>query len=192
MIISLGATCSVAWQLKEHKLRDFSLPFDWVRINNLSHVNTLLETNFEDFFNSFELVSKSDKFLVNGDNISYIYKNKFCKFYHDFKEEINENTFNEFKIKYSRRINRLYDIINNNNELLFIREEVGIINKNKIDEFNNIIKKLNPNLKWKLVIITSNQKYEELKKDNIKIVLTKGRVVNWQRPELDWSSIFSF
>ena len=37
-IISLGATCCVAYQLKKHKLRNHSYPFDWIRINNLAKV----------------------------------------------------------------------------------------------------------------------------------------------------------
>ena len=81
-VIPLGSTCSIAYQLRSLGLRNYAYPFDWVRINNLSLVTKLIETNFEDFLdqNEFKLNKISKEFDVNGNMLSYIYENKFCKF----------------------------------------------------------------------------------------------------------------
>lgn len=192
-IIPLGSTCSIAYQLRSLGLRNYAYPFDWVRINNLGLVTKLLETNFEDFLkqNDFSLKKVSNEFDVNGKMLSYIYENKFCKFYHDFGTNITEDTFNIFSIKYQRRIDRLINIIKESKNLLFIREEIGNLSQNKINKFLNLIKKINPSLNFKLKIIVNNNKYTTFNSNNVEIIYSGAKVDNWRRPEIDWHSIFS-
>jgi len=192
-VIPLGSTCSIAYQLRSLGLRNYAYPFDWVRINNLSLVTKLIETNFEDFLdqNEFKLNKISKEFDVNGNMLSYIYENKFCKFYHDFEADITEDTFNDFSKKYKRRIDRLINIIKTSEKLLFVREEIGNLSQNKINKFMNVIRKINPNLNFSLKIIVNNRKYVAFSSGNVEIIYSDKKVNNWRRPEIDWNNIFS-
>ena len=60
----------------------------------------------------------------------------------------------------------------------------------KISDFSEVISKINPNLKWRMIIITRQKKHIGLKKENIDIILSKEKVVDWTRPEIDWKKIF--
>ena len=191
-IIPLGGTCSIAYQLKKYNLRKAAYPFDWVRINNFSKLIQLIENNFDNFFLDYKLIEFSKNFKVNNVNGSYIYKNEFCKFYHDFDSEINEKNFLLFKAKYLRRINRFYEKIKSSKKILFIREEIGNLSENKIKNFIKIVLNLNPKLEFKLKIITITKKYEKINLPNVEIFFSNKKVTDWRRPELDWSQIFEF
>ena len=193
-IIPIGSTCSIAYQLKKLNLRNCSYPFDWIRINNLSNVTSLIENNFNNFLNkdNFRLDKISFEFEVNGRMISYIYDNNYCKFFHDFDDYIKEISFETFSEKYIRRINRLYNAIKFSKKILFIREEIGNLTQNKINLFCNLINKLNPNIEWKLRIIVRNEKFVNLKKKNVDIIFNKEKIIDWQRSDIDWKSIFIF
>ena len=189
--IPLGGTCCIAYQLNEHNLRSESLPFDWIRINNFNNVISLLDNNFDKFFESLQFLDISDKFIVNGNFKSYIYKNNFCKFYHDFNSEINEKIFIDFKNKYIRRINRLYNLLKEEQEVVFIREEIGKLNENKLINFKKVINKINSNLKWKLIIITSNNNFKKYESNEIKIIISNNKIIDWKRYEINWYDIFT-
>ena len=64
--ISLGSTCCVTQQIKNHNLRKHAYPFDWVRITNLNNISKLLENKFIDFleYDSLEFVEYSKKFSI--------------------------------------------------------------------------------------------------------------------------------
>ena len=72
------------------------------------------------------------------------------------------------------------------------REEIRNLSQNKIKEFSDVINKMNPNLDWKLKIITNNKKHIKFKSENIEIIFSDLKVINWKRPELDWKSIFIY
>lgn len=191
-IISLGGTCCIAYQLRFLGLREKAYPFDWVRINNLATITELIKNNFNNFLdkNKFIFNSVSDRFDVDGKMLSYVYDNSYCKFYHEFKEYINNDNFELFSQKYQRRINRFIQTIRNSNKILFIREEIGNLSINKIKEFSNMINDINPKLDWKMKIIVRNKKYLQFKSENIDIILSDLKINNWKRDELDWNSIF--
>jgi hypothetical protein len=193
-IIPLGSTCCIAYQLKAHNLRNYSYPFDWVRVNNLNNVTNLLDNKFNTFLdiNQYKLEMISNEFEVNGNMISYIYKNEYCKFYHDFDTYICDKTFEPFVIKYKRRINRLIETIKNKDRILFIREETRNLNIDKIRKFSKAINNINPNLNWKMKIIVYQKKYTELEFENIEIILSTLKVTDWRRSELNWKEIFKY
>ena len=193
-IIPLGSTCSIAYQLKKLDKRKNAYPFDWVRINNFAIITSLIENNFEGFLDreSFKFDKISHCFLVKNEMKSYLYQTKFCKFFHEFNDYINDESFYEFQQKYERRIKRLYSSINRCKKILFIREEIGNLSRNKINNFINLINKINPNLEWKLKIIVSKEQYLYYHFDNIEIIYSSQKVNDWRRPELDWESIFIY
>ena len=130
-IIPLGTTCALAYQLQKHQLRSQAYPFDWCLIN-LEQLVNVLETDFSQWFDNLipnKLSNKhpflkddqsylttddlklNDKKLENksmmGENTYTIeVTNKYgIKFMHDF-QIFNQESIQEFKKKYQRRIER--------------------------------------------------------------------------------------
>lgn len=204
--ISLGSSCSVAYQLQQLRLRKEAYPFDWVRTPGLNTVVQLLKAKFDGFIDTVVQTSVSDKFPVSDsddfpfdDNKisekSIIMKNKYnVVFYHDFCENTN---LDEIKGKYERRINRLYDVINGDNEICFVRDElkIGAIKISDIEEFIEVILGINKNAKFKIVVIVhnpSNKKNDIFNyvNERVKIVNDVGKFGGWTRDGVDWKSVF--
>ena len=66
--VSLGSSCSIAYQLQILKLKKESLPFDWIRSNNLPYVLNLIQNNFTGFFDDLEHVKDDERFPFIEDN----------------------------------------------------------------------------------------------------------------------------
>lgn len=58
-IISLGNACRPAAYLKEHDLRFFSSPFDWMMSYPLRAIQNFIESGFDNFFKNKEIVSRA-------------------------------------------------------------------------------------------------------------------------------------
>lgn len=190
--VSLGSTCCITQQLKNHNLRNEAYPFDWLRICNLNNVVRLLDNKFIDFLEleDIKFTEFSDKFSIDGKCGSYIYKNKYCGFYHDFSEIINETNYNLFRDKYNRRINRLFQLLNSNNEVIFVREELREL---KISKFYNLIDtiiKINPKLNFKIIVITNDKKCENLDLSHVSFFYINENITHWSRPEINWDKLF--
>ena len=195
--ISLGSSCSVAYQLQNHNVRNCAYPFDWIRINRFSYINELINNNFEGFDdikfvrndvnNSFPLLN--DDFEHNNIK-TCICKNKYATFYHDFTD--CENIDGQYT-KYIRRIDRLYSIIKSDKYIHFIRDELKP-NNICIDDINNfdiIVKNINPDIKYKLTIIVHNpnNKYYPIldyNNNNICIINDCNKFGNWTRENVEW------
>lgn len=157
--ISLGPTCSVAYQLQKLNMKKESLPFDWIRCNSITVVLDLIKNNFQGFFDDLTHVKDDDKFpFINDsdeqfDNIrdmkTKIYKSKQVGFFHDFKEEIS---LDDVKEKYDRRIKRFYEKIRNKST--FIRDDIYFKNSNipYYNKLNEILKEFNNDNQLILII----------------------------------------
>ena len=100
MIISIGVDCGVSEILKKYNLRSFSFPFDWVVPYN--GISACIADNFESFI---------------PDRNSRINKHDIY-FHHDF----NTDTFDQDKIKYTRRCERLLTLLKTTKEqVIFCR-----------------------------------------------------------------------
>jgi hypothetical protein len=66
--VSLGSSCSVAYQLQILNLKKESLPFDWIRSNSVSYVLSLIQNNFTGFFDDLEHVKDDERFPFIEDN----------------------------------------------------------------------------------------------------------------------------
>jgi len=184
--VSLGSSCSIAYNLNEYKLRKEAYPFDWTRTNNLNNVSIAIDTLFDDFLNldKFKFKCFSKNFEVNGKLGSYIYYNDCCSFFHDFNGLISEIDTKEFEDKYKRRINRFINLLKSDKEITFIREEFRKLNKNKIVRFIKSIKNLNKNINFSLIIITNDLNYQSMEIDNVTFYYSNIAITNWKRPEL--------
>jgi hypothetical protein len=186
ILISLGHDCCVAYQLQKFGLRSMSLPFDWIRLN-LTNLEHILNNNFQfftddkylikdniDHLNKFPLLDENWKDTNNTKNliVSNTYYN--IKFYHDFDSEKDfEEQIINFKIKYSRRIDRFNKICKDSSiKKTFIR-----ICKNPKEKeiLENILCEYcgNDNFYLKIIIQDNKQKFQ-----------------SWKKEELDWNSIF--
>jgi len=102
MIIPIGVDCGNADLLKKYSLRSFSFPFDWtVTYNGVSKC-------FDDNFLNFTPTDLKTR--INEYDIFFM---------HDFTKE----TFDIDEIKYTRRIKRLINILENiDEEIIFLRK----------------------------------------------------------------------
>ena len=132
--LTLGSDCSPAAALKDLKLREFALPFDWV----VSNVN-ILEKCFIDNFDKFhkDLVLKHDRKrlidyynfefphdypLNNMSNIENI-KSEDTYIPEENDNHITDKWMDHYDIvleKYNRRIERFRNIINDPNPIIVL------------------------------------------------------------------------
>jgi len=130
LICSLGGNCSVAHNLRYRNMRPFSLPFDWVYMENEKTIQYLIEGFADNFQNLCKrenlerLPDTKDHKLIYLDNYS-----GYC-FPNHFSQEI-ETSDEYFKMseKLKRRINRLINAIQNSKTILFILSVGFSVNK---------------------------------------------------------------
>lgn len=201
--IPLGSTCSVAYQLQQLKLRHYAYPFDWLRVESIEDITNALRTNFADFVTSCCKVTESDKFPISTDDqfpdksinnaTSLIMKNRYnMKFYHDFDDKTSIDQVNE---KYQRRINRFILAIKENKNICFVRDELKMnkISNTMITDFVSEIKKINPLIEVKIIIIIHNPKNQPIKLDSdnfLSIINDTADFGDWIRPNVVWRDIF--
>lgn len=142
MIIPIGVDCGMATFCKKYNLRNISFPFDWIVSYN--GVSNCIDDNFTYF------VPQINEKLNNYDMF----------FTHDFAIE----TFNEDKIKYTRRYNRFINILKTSKEnIIFCRKghachlhnEHGNIISDIADAENldAVISNKYPELNYKIIVI---------------------------------------
>ena len=196
MILSLGNNCSIAYNLRKE-----SNIFDWIKTNNFNNIANIINNEFNNFININNLIYVydtekhqliDDKYDENkNNNILNVYKNiKYdLYYYHDFLSN-NINCFLEFEIKYKRRIKRFYNIIMNNYEIIFIRNEINYIEKKYIQFFFETIKKINKNIIIKLYIIYHKYYYIDYNLDNVIIFYYKKiKTDTWKMESFDWQNL---
>jgi len=114
--ISLGPDCCISYQLQKYNLKKETLPFDWIKCNNLNKLLSLIENKFIDFFDNIIEKKQSNNFIYVNENwddndkinIVRLINTKYnLHFPHD-------NTIT-FKEKYNRRINRFLSLLYNDN-----------------------------------------------------------------------------
>jgi hypothetical protein len=198
--ISLGPTCSIAYQLQKLGKKKESLPFDWIRCYPIDSVLHLIQNNFSDLFEGIEYVKDDTKFPFIEDNVgegesesfdtikmkdTKIYKNDKLgiSFFHDFKEGIDVNDVIE---KYQRRIDRFYNVVKTPS--IFIRDELAF----KVDDiplYNQlyrVLKQFNNENRLVLIINTFKKDFvlDELN-SGIKVYKISDKISEWQHPEIN-------
>jgi hypothetical protein len=158
IFVSIGIDCDVANFLNKYNLRKASLPFDW----NVSYngVSKCIDSDFKNFTDFAEPLSKE---RINDCDVY---------FHHDFLEEA---TIPIDKDKYSRRCQRLLNMLKKNNcdggsgseQILFIRkghlcyhheEQNGKYKEITCDIedariLDRVLQRKYPSLKYKIVVV---------------------------------------
>lgn len=187
--ISLGPTCSVAYQLQKLNKKKESLPFDWIRSSNIKDVIYLILNNFHGFLDNISYVRDDTKFPIIKDSETFdevtdketkIYRNEKLNlgFFHDFKEGI---TLEEVREKYDRRIKRFYETVKE--KCIFIRDDI-YFHQDNIEDYNNLYMILTEfnNQNELILIINMNKNKYDLSKLNpaIKVFVDNEKQTEWQ------------
>jgi|GEM_PF-5807889 len=115
--ISLGSNCYVSWTLRKAGLQNQSYAFDWINSFKFNDLIRYIDNFSEDIFLNME---KSPVNVDKDKNDSYFIKeyNFRLPHEHDIKKDI---TFPEIAEKYKRRYNRLKDVCQNSDDIIFLR-----------------------------------------------------------------------
>lgn len=140
-IIPLGTCCRLIFDLVDLNIKQESHIFDWTVTNTLTEVNCILLKIIE---------NKLIKAHIKGSD-HYI-------------ENTNIRTSHYLKQDYDtillRRTQRFKNFCNLNTKVVFIRDNISnTATQHEIDEFHNNINKLNPNLDYKLLLLSSEAFY---------------------------------
>jgi hypothetical protein len=125
--ISLGSNCMPAIHLNHLHLKQATLPLDWVVTASTEKAAQLLLSRFSDYMELKNLIIKQ----LDTANGTYNVEDPVHEVvsYHDFDRYRNTAvelaTYPEFKAKLNRRIDRLYNVLEEGESFLFIRTDVG-------------------------------------------------------------------
>ena len=123
LIFSIGEDCACTSYLRKFNLQDFSYPFDWLTGSDFQTRINLLLNDFDKFceYSDFEKLEKSNSDDVDSANDSYLNTHYGLMFFHDFNSEYDfENAYKIVSEKYRRRIARLFDNIENSQDILLV------------------------------------------------------------------------
>ena len=149
LIFSIGCSCCSASQLSIRNKRHCSLPFDWLFFRDSSTLYKLAECFNEDFKNFF-LFDNLKELTANdrGDGDKYQYQDTYTgyRFIHDFGDFPKEKTYKYNKEKYTKRIKRLYTLIEKSKNVLLLCDTTFDIEINALkalrkalcDKFKNV------------------------------------------------------
>ena len=169
--ISLGMDCCLAYQFEKLNLKVFeTMPFDWCLSKNILDIIHIFETDWIHFVNKDNWIIESinnDNFNLK-DNIISRYRAKHKNYKLIYPHDLLENNINYFIDKYTRRINRLNNLLLDN--IIFIR-----IGTNK--DIKNI-KKLENVLKSKFI----NSKLQFIN-------ISEFKTTDWKRDNIEWKKL---
>ncbi len=182
--ISLGTTCTIAYQLNKLGLRYRSYPFDWTK-SDLKKINNVLENNFE-LFNNVNIQKFSfnhqyiDTIDSNKEIGSYILKNDYnISFAHEVLDNIEK-----FKNKLEYRINKFKS--HKDDYIIFILINMTELKQNELTQLNNNLKKYFNN--FKILYISDI----DPKNKNVIWINLNVPYIDWKYSNFDWSSIYTY
>ena len=123
IIYSLGTDCACAMYMKQHNLRQYSGPFDWLTHATFETRAKLIINDFDKFLEIDDLRPIAKDINVENDDHCDYYENIRSGFYyyHDFPVgKTLKDVFNDVHTKYQRRICRFYDNVSKSKKVLFI------------------------------------------------------------------------
>lgn len=172
LIVSLGENCMVAHNLRYRKMRPFSLPFDWVYMEDDKTLRYLIE-GFNDKFANL-LLRKNIRKITGNDAHKIIYKDDYsgyCFPNHFEEETLTDNEYEKVYNKLRMRINRLFDYLEKSNSILFILAGTISFEKKDILELKKVLSQLYPakEIDFRIMIFDSDSNEEESLDANINI-----------------------
>lgn len=209
--ISLGMGCAIADGLRSNNCSGASLPFDWSYTSTLSCVCHMIETNFQGLFQESNWVLSTEQSdLINENNQRHI-NTFYSGFYsvHDFKRDVCfTDNCKDYTEKMQRRSYRfMYTILSQKHDdeyLCFIRDEQHFDLKDKygcmevflasIKRFERIMKQLNDNLRYRLLVIVESGTVIDTKNlsDSVLFYYVDSNKLteDWRRLAVSWNALF--
>ena len=188
--ISLGSDCSVSYQLRRLGLQPYgTMPFDWMRIDNLQNVISILEAGFNGFakFESYNIKQQSlafDYFDFDSEDSASIksqYRMVHTKYKFILPHEYHDTRIEpvKFQDKYSRRISRFLEI-GRNSALRKIFVRLGTVKELElIGKLHAVLDKLGiVNYEIKHIVV---EEWDKL--------IPKDESFRWQRDYIPWEKI---
>lgn len=178
IVIPLGCHCGVAWWMREYNIRFFALPFDWC-ITPYKALYETIESDFSHYFKKENLVPSAPDYW--SDYLTNFYNNVYHSnvdgsvgavldkefqmiFAHDFANNMHATINHNYDIqytKYSRRINRFFQVINSGKHIYFMR--LHDITKKETLELYQLLKSKYPSTPFTLIALGSDP--EEFSQD---------------------------
>lgn len=201
--ISLGSTCGIAYQLDTMGLKTETLPFDWLKTEHLASITEAIKTKSFGMASDLKFCFDSPKHPVledgwsDSNGKSCVYQNlSGIRFYHDFPKvfsDENDEVYVNFRTKYERRFDRLYELFSSGSHLVFIRDEHKA-HRVQILELEDLVRwlrsKLTNGTKMTFILVVNNplnKKFdweESLFKHNIRLFNDTQKMVGWKRENL--------
>lgn len=193
-IISLGRNCHLRWFLKKINLYKLENSiFDNMYSNSLDKVCDLLETKFESFFD-FENLEKCGENPWSAFSV-YDKKNNIFS-YHDFYQDLNIETYKNFKRKKNKQIENFYESIKKYESLLFIRVNHRKEKLENTIRLFDVIQNIRKNKTFDLYVFQNSRIINQIPKfKNLHAFYDKDWVFNngtWNGDEDLWNLIFKF
>lgn len=159
LVISLGDTCQVAYQMTLNKLRYERYPFDW-SLTPFESVYQFIQNR------SLHFMDKDALVLIDGTpgyspSIHRYIEDCFYKiqFVHDFDLEQNFlKDYQRIKTNYDRRINRFFSALSSNKKILFIRQT---ITREQAIRLDKLLQTMFPNLKYQILAIDMSEEIQK-------------------------------
>ncbi len=192
LIVSLGGNCMVANNLRYRGMRAFSLPFDWVYMQDTKPLKYLIE-GFKDGFKNLCLFENLEK--VQGNTVhKIIYKDiysGYCFPNHFEGEVLTNDEYDRFYCKLRKRIDRLFEKIKESNAILFVLaselsfNETDILNLRRLLLSLYLEKKIN----FRIMIFNADNENEIILNDNIYIYkyTRKQNLYDFSKTNFEWS-----
>lgn len=171
LIVSLGEDCACSSYLRRFNLQDYTYPFDWLTGASFSTRVDLICNNFKNFLLKENIKRLEYPYNTRKNSDEEDYEDVYLKFhfYHDFnKNQTFDSNFLEIKEKYNRRIERLYEIAEKSQKILFVwwGRSYKLKAIDLLDYYEKLQKKFSNSDVHLLVIEYSDEETEQNLKNN--------------------------
>jgi len=146
-LIRLGACCLLVHNMIKYNLKKETQVFDWYAANDFNYINYILNRIANEEFILIDFISGT---RTHVGELHYKLQDT----------DIISNHYNDlepfpFFDMVNRRAKRFLNDVKNNEEILFIRHDrYNHITHEEVEEFFKIIRKMNSNLKFKLLLLS--------------------------------------
>lgn len=163
--ISIGINCSVKYNIDKYRNKSETLFFDWL-MTSMNSVIEILGCNDINNILYFDNIIRNINNPYHNEMSRIIIKSlNQCVSIHDLPKNYTDTDILNFIDKYKKRFNRIIEHIKSNEKICFIRN--SYVSYTEIDKLIKIIKKINPNCNFTIVIIHND------KKNNTEIIKEK-------------------
>ena len=152
--ILLGLCCRISWNIQKLNIEKETGLFEWMRSEKFSDINQIIKKVVNN--ENVEITQREQEQFVNNDFLA----NTDIRTMH-YTDRLDEI--------FKRRSQRFLNYIKSDKMILFIREDhPGILTtKQDIEEFKNYITFVNPECKYKILLLSPESDYNQIISENL-------------------------